>query len=93
MNDASHAPESVPPADPSQRLARRLLALEESHTFLARTLDELSGEVLTLGTALQDLARRVDRLDERVRGVEADPDAPPGADPFDDFGAGPDDQP
>jgi len=57
------------PSDGDRRLAERLLALEESHTYLARSLEVLSGEIVEVGTALRDLARRVDRLDERLDGM------------------------
>lgn len=88
--------------DSDARLAHRLMALEESHTFLARTLDELSGEVLHLGAALADLARRVDHLTDRFDASDRDasghggsdrpgPEAPhrPGFDNPDHFGGGP----
>lgn len=61
------------PANPDRdaHLAARLLALEESHTFLARTLEVLGDEVNKVGTMLVALAKRVDRLDERMGGYEA----------------------
>lgn len=52
-----------------RRLAERLLAIEESHTYLARSLEVLSGEIHEVGSALQTLARRVDRLDQRLDGM------------------------
>jgi len=56
--------------DRDRELAGRLLALEESHTFMARTLEELGDEVNKVGTMLVALARRVDRLDERMGGAD-----------------------
>lgn len=78
---------STPPPNPDRELATRLLALEESHMYLARSLEVLSGEIVDVGTALRDLARRVDRLDERLGdfgGPGRGPDGPLGELPFDD---------
>jgi hypothetical protein len=63
----THDPSTSPGDD--HRLAERLLALEESHTFLARSLEVLSGEIHDVGTALRDLVRRVERLDDRLDGM------------------------
>lgn len=63
-----------------RRLAERLLALEESHTYLARSLEVLSSEIHEVGTALRDLARRVDRLDQRLDGMSSPGEEPPDPD-------------
>jgi hypothetical protein len=60
--------------DENRRLAERLLALEESHTFLARSLEVLSGEIHDVGTALRDLARRMDRWEQRIDGTQGPQD-------------------
>lgn len=59
------------------RLAARLVALEESHTFLARSLEQLSEEIVEVGGTLRDLVRRMDRMEGRMgewerRGDEGD---------------------
>ncbi|MEZ6234185.1 MAG: SlyX family protein [Phycisphaerales bacterium] len=61
------------------RLAARLMSLEESHTFLARSLEQLSEEIAQVGGTLRDLVRRMDRMEGRMgewerRGDEADAD-------------------
>lgn len=85
--------------DRDARLGERLLALEESHMYLARSLEVLSGEIIQVGTELRDLVQRMDRMDERLGRFDAPPS--PDAGPFDGlpfeggpFGAGPfDDRP
>lgn len=63
----------------SEDLIKRIERLEESHAFAEHTADQIGEQIREAFRALEALARRVDRLENRVTDL-AEPPEPEGGD-------------
>ncbi|MGF9693863.1 SlyX family protein [Rhizobium sp. 0TCS1.26] len=64
MSQNAHAPE------PSSSVAERILALEETVAYQARTIDELSEQLAEQWKVVEQTRAKLDRLTERFLSLE-----------------------